>query len=149
MSTHLSNNYSQKRFPSTRKFAADAIKAFSKRTIQKIVETTCDLIGNEIADEITNVSKKSSRELHSQNEDEIEIPKERYISPEKRQWNINNTYQSRGVYNTNSDIRCKTTMLKSSLCDYSDAYILIKGTIAITGAGADAPARPRMKEINL
>ena len=30
-------------------------------------------------------------------------------------------YQSRGVYNTNSDIRFKTTMLKSSLCDYNDA----------------------------
>ena len=35
--------------------------------------------------------------------------------------------QSRGVYNTNSDIRFKTTMLKSSLCDYSDAYALVKG----------------------
>ena len=32
-------------------------------------------------------------------------------------------------------------MLKSSLCDYSDTYILVKGTIAITGAGADAAAR--------
>ena len=85
MSTHLSNNYSQKRFPSARKSTADAIKASSKRTIQKIVEAACDLIGNKIADEITNVSKKSSRELHSQNEDEIEIPKEKYISPEKRQ----------------------------------------------------------------
>ena len=31
-------------------------------------------------------------------------------------------------------------MLKSSLCDYSDAYILVKGTITITGAGADAAA---------
>ena len=29
--------------------------------------------------------------------------------------------QSRGVYNTNSDIRFKTTVLKSSLCDYADA----------------------------
>ena len=29
--------------------------------------------------------------------------------------------QSRGVYNTNSDIRFKTIMLKLSLCDYSDA----------------------------
>ena len=46
--------------------------------------------------------------------------------------------QSRGVYNTNSDIRFKTTMLKSSLCDYSDAYIFVKGRILITGAGADA-----------
>ena len=29
-------------------------------------------------------------------------------------------------------------MFKSSLCDYSDAYILVKGTITIRGAGADA-----------
>ena len=29
-------------------------------------------------------------------------------------------------------------MLKSSLCDYSDAYILVKGTITITGEGDDA-----------
>ena len=49
--------------------------------------------------------------------------------------------QSRGVYHTNSDIRFKTTMLMSSLCDYSDAYMLVKGTITITGAGADAAAR--------
>ena len=32
-------------------------------------------------------------------------------------------------------------MLKSSLCDYSDAYILVKETITITGAGNDAAAR--------
>ena len=32
-------------------------------------------------------------------------------------------------------------MLKSSLCDYSDAYILVKGKITIMGAGADAAAR--------
>ena len=49
--------------------------------------------------------------------------------------------QSSGVYNTNSDIRFKTTMLKSSLCDYSDAYILVKELITITGAGDDAAAR--------
>ena len=32
-------------------------------------------------------------------------------------------------------------MLKSSLCDYSDAYIFVKGKITITGEGADAAAR--------
>ena len=32
-------------------------------------------------------------------------------------------------------------MLKSSLCDYIDAYILVKGKITITGAGADAAGR--------
>ena len=49
--------------------------------------------------------------------------------------------ESRGTYNVNSQIKFKTTMLKSSLCDYSDAYILVKGTITITGAGADAAVR--------
>ena len=50
--------------------------------------------------------------------------------------------ESRGAYNVNSQIKFKTTMLKSSLCDYSDAYILVKGTISVTntaaaGAGAN------------
>ena len=49
--------------------------------------------------------------------------------------------ESRGTYNVKSQIKFKTTMLKSSLCDYSDAYILVKGTITITEAGADAAAR--------
>ena len=40
---------------------------------------------------------------------------------------------ARGTYNTNSQIKFKTSMLKSSLCDYSDADILVSGTIAITG----------------
>ena len=49
--------------------------------------------------------------------------------------------ESRGTYNVNSQIKFKTTMLKSSLCDYSDAYILVKGTITVTGARADAATR--------
>ena len=49
--------------------------------------------------------------------------------------------ESRGTYNVNSPIKFKTTMLKSSLCDYSDAYILAKGKTTITGAGDDAAAR--------
>ena len=44
--------------------------------------------------------------------------------------------ESRGAYNVNSQIKFKTTMLKSSLCDYSDAYILIKGTISANNTAA-------------
>ena len=40
-------------------------------------------------------------------------------------------------------------MLKSSLCDYSDAYILIKVKITITGAGDDAAARQADKRDKL
>ena len=38
---------------------------------------------------------------------------------------------SRGTYNTNSQIKFKTSMLKSSLCDHNDAYLLVKGTISV------------------
>ena len=47
----------------------------------------------------------------------------------------------RGAYHVNSQIKFKTTMSKSSLCDYSDAYDLVKGTITIAGQGADPAAR--------
>ena len=41
------------------------------------------------------------------------------------------------TYNKNKLIRFKTPMLRSNLCDYSDAYILIKGTITVTAPGAN------------
>ena len=44
--------------------------------------------------------------------------------------------ESRGVYNVNSQIKFKTKMLKSSLCDYSDAYILAKWTITVADTSA-------------
>ena len=47
---------------------------------------------------------------------------------------------SRGAYNVNSQINFKTTMLKPSLSDYRDVYILVKGKITIIGRGADAAA---------
>ena len=49
--------------------------------------------------------------------------------------------QSRGVYSTSSDIRFKSKMLKSSVCDSSDASVLFKGTITISGTGANAAER--------
>ena len=37
------------------------------------------------------------------------------------------------TYNENKLIRFKTSMLRSNLCDYSDAYILVKGTVTVNG----------------
>ena len=48
--------------------------------------------------------------------------------------------EPRGVYNVNSQIKFKTTMLKFSLCDYSDAYILVKGTISANNTVAAGAA---------
>ena len=57
-----------------------------------------------------------------------------------RNW-VERNDESRGNY-ANTDIRFKTIMLISNLCDYADSYILVKGIITITGAEDDAAARP-------
>ena len=67
----------------SKKCTTDAIKTAPKRAIQKTAEATGDLIGNKIADQITSVLKSSQNNLDKAN-NEIEIPKERYISPEER-----------------------------------------------------------------
>ena len=48
--------------------------------------------------------------------------------------------ESRGAYNANSQIKFKTTTLKSSLCDYSDAYILVKENISVNNTAAQGAA---------
>ena len=39
--------------------------------------------------------------------------------------------QSEGSYNVNKEIRIKTSMLRSDLCDFNDAYIVVKGDITL------------------
>ena len=45
--------------------------------------------------------------------------------------------ESKDSYKLGSDIKFTTTIQRSNLCDYADAYILVKGTRTITGAGDD------------
>ena len=54
----------------------------------------------------------------------------------------------RGAYSPNKQIRFKTAMLRSSLCDYSDAYILAKGNISVNNtAAADAAENNTNKKV--
>ena len=78
ISKHLSNKFGQKLLDSAKKSTTDAIKT---------AESTGDLIGNKIADKITSVSKTSPTEFHSKElqNDDMEAPKKRYISPKERQ----------------------------------------------------------------
>ena len=88
MGTKLSSKYGQKHLGSAIKSTTDAIKNASKRAIQKTVKSSGYLVGNKIAYKITSVSKVSSAKLCSQNNEannELETPKDRYISSEKRQ----------------------------------------------------------------
>ena len=49
--------------------------------------------------------------------------------------------QSGEAYNTNKQIKLKTSMLRSDLCDYSDAYIVVKGIVTV---GADERDKDKM-----
>ena len=48
-----------------------------------------------------------------------------------RKWNIVND-QSNAIYDLRNEIIYNTEVLKSNLCDYNDAYILVRGNITIT-----------------
>ena len=85
MGTKLSSKYGQKLPDNTKKSTKNGIKTASKRAIQKRTEATGDLIGKKIAAKITSVSKKSKSPQNNEGNDESETPKERYISPEKKQ----------------------------------------------------------------
>ena len=82
MGTLLSNKCSKKLLDSVKKSTTDALKTSSNRAIQKAAEATGDLIGDKRADKI-NASKTSQNILKTDG-NETRIPKERYISSEKR-----------------------------------------------------------------
>ena len=74
MGKSLSNKCGPKSLDRAKKSTTDAIKAASKRVIQKTAETTGDLIGNKIGDKITIVSnKKSMKELPNNDETEEDV----------------------------------------------------------------------------
>ena len=93
ISKNLSSKYSpgmlaarKNRLDHAKQSATDAFK------IQKTAEPTGDLIGNKIANKIMGVSKNSQQNNSERvtNENDKEIPKERYMCPEKRQKIIDN-----------------------------------------------------------
>ena len=56
--------------------------------------------------------------------------------------------EARGTYSHNKQIKFKTLMLRSSLCDYSDASILAKGNITVNNtAGAGVPVSNTNKQV--
>ena len=56
-------------------------------------------------------------------------------------------HESHGVYNIGSQTKIKTSMLRSSLCDYSDGCILVKGTITVPNTGTAAARNNRNKKV--
>ena len=46
----------------------------------------------------------------------------------------------KGAYSPNKQIIFKTSMLRSNLCDYSNAYILVKGNMSVSNTAAEGAA---------
>ena len=51
------------------------------------------------------------------------------------------------VYNIGSQIKFKSSMLRSSLCDYRDAYVLVKGTVRVPNLGTATAPNNRNKKV--
>ena len=136
------------------------LKLLVNKIVQRSAEATGDLIGNKIADKITSLGKSKNKENENETNEEKEIyfpPEKRQQHcfrhsikidyqksinlfgnlPDKvprfitKKW-IEVHDQSGEMYNTNKQVRFKTSMLRSDLCDYSDAYIVVKGKITVT-----------------
>ena len=80
----LSNKYDQKVLDSTEKYNTETIKTASKRAILKHQKQLLIYLVIKLQIKLQVFQKKSSKEMHSQNEDEMEIPKERHISNKKK-----------------------------------------------------------------
>ena len=56
--------------------------------------------------------------------------------------------EARGIYSPNKQIKFKTSMLRSNLCDYGDAYVLVKGYITVNDtASAGVAANDTNKNV--
>ena len=86
ISKTFSGRYSQNLLDFSKQSAADALKIYSKKEIQKMAKITGDFIGNKIAIKITRISKTSQQNSSktATNKHDNEITKERYICPDER-----------------------------------------------------------------
>ena len=55
--------------------------------------------------------------------------------------------EARCTYSPNKQIKFKTAMLRSSLCDYSDGYILVKGNITVNNTAAEGASATNTNKI--
>ena len=122
------------------------------------------MIGNKIADKITSLDKTKSKEKEKEEQEIYISPQEKTANYWWLKHHIKMEYQkitnSVGTtideiprfitkkwvkvydqsgsaddrYKPNKQIRFKTSMLRSDLCDYSDAYIVVKGDITVKKA---------------
>ena len=90
MTKRLSSKYGQKFLETTKKSRNDALNIVSKKTIHKAAEATNDLVGNNIAEKITQAATKNLMvvQIDETSIQPTSIPEEIYKPPERRQQTI-------------------------------------------------------------
>ena len=154
MGKNLSNKFSQKRFDGVKKSTTDAIKTASKKAIKKTAEAEKERIKTkELKMRIWKWNKDTKRMINISRKKttnywwiKISIKYQKTINfldnvsnqPSKfRSKNWAEINESRGTYNIGAQIKFNKTTWKSSLCDYSEAYILVKLNITVNNTAAD------------
>ena len=86
ISKNLRGKYSQKLLNHSKQSTTDALKTTSKRVLLTVAETTGDLIGNKIANRMMKVSQhlQQNNSETVTNENDKDMPKGRFISPEEK-----------------------------------------------------------------
>ena len=160
--------YGKKLTDTTAKTGIDAAKTASKRVVQRTAEATGDLIGNKIADKITSLSKKKSKEKEEKRQEIYIPPEKKQKILNCFKHHIKMEYQiitnllgttpnelprfitkkwvdvhdqlgeANDRYKPNKPIRFETSMLRSHLCDFSDAYIVVEEKIIVINPNDDA-----------
>ena len=128
---------------------------------KKVVHKADEFIGNKISDKVTKSSDDNIEKQEPVEEITIPLAKREDIKQiEKsiikiehykisklvnhstlskfvtKKWIVVNDLSS-GQYSVNKNIRFKTSLLRSDSCDYSDVYIVVKGTIDLLAAAAN------------
>ena len=156
----ICDKYGKKLMNTATKTGIYAAKPTSKRVVQKTLEPTGDLIGNKIDDKITSVGKTKSKETEIERQEVYISPEKRtnywwlkiVLTPYKnglpknylvdttpdnlptKKWVGVHDKSGRAEdrYKPSNQIRFKTSMLRSDFCNFSDAYIVVKGDIILT-----------------
>ena len=132
----------------------DALETASEKVIHKLAQAAGEFIGNKIVDKI--VKPKNIEQIIIPSEKRriniewiiTSIMKMEYYKISKlsddssvsmfvtRKWNEVNDL-SGSQYSVNKNIRFVTPILRSDLCDYCDAYIVVKGETTVEGNNAN------------
>ena len=159
---NLPKRYGKQLLDIATKTGLDALKTAPRKVVHKAGEATGKFIGNKISDKIVKPNPLPAE--NSRNAEEIVISPEKRRNDKRVKKNVikNGSHKisskiikrfncikfvakkwikvndlSGGPYSVSKNIKFKTSILRLDLCDYSDAYIVVKAAVDLLAAAAN------------